>query len=456
MPTMTAHGKTLVGNSRRSFLESFGVPIRVCHGVGFADEAATIASVRLADRSGGRELELHGNMKVGTVHAEVLERLGIKIRVEDGRGGLADEGVTLASLRGGATVEASPAGTGTAIRFGAKGQMHCGTFRERFQGVAGVHIRTYLGFSKRPSATDQTIASARAEGATPMGTVELHGGMTVLEAEEAIGAAFGFAVQLVSADGQLLSNEASLASLPWSPRLPSPGVSDVEVEVVEIVSEKGSRRGSAGLKRALTQDVRISVVLRWNAAVDLDLHAFGIMKDGSFTHVDFADRGQAASAPFVTLDCDMGVGRTAGDNREEIGVHRLAAYRAILFATKIFGADSSERFSQYDGKVDVRVGGETLRVPFTASEPGAWAWIAAVVNDGGEPSVVNLNLVAAEAPDRARLLSGLLGEEPAVEVTATASPAAPATAKRGCALLLAAGIGGIVAIPTALAWFGWV
>jgi hypothetical protein len=49
-------------------------------------------------------------MKVGTAEAKVLEAIGIRIQIEDGRGGLASDDVTLASLRSGPPA-ARPSGT---------------------------------------------------------------------------------------------------------------------------------------------------------------------------------------------------------------------------------------------------------------------------------------------------------------------------------------------------------
>ncbi len=488
MPGLSAHGKTLVGNFRRAFEEEYGVPVRVYHGVKFASDDATLASIRVDGHAGGREIELHGNMKVGTAEAAVLEAIGIKIQIENGKGELADDEVTLGSLRGGVaarpaapvprTAEASSPVTapvarvapsqsvpsGRSIRFKAKGQMHCGTFCERFLAITGLHIRTYLGYSKRPSALDQTLASARADEAPPAAAVELHGGMTVEEAEHAIGEAFGFAVQLIDAAGALLPNGATLVMVHWNPQLPASTVTDVEVEIVDVIGEKGGRRRSSGLARASASDSRISVIMRWTAAVDLDLHAYGVMKDGSFQHVYFASKGQAGVPPYVTLDRDMGIGRTAGDNREEIGVHRLREYRAILFGTKIFNPDAGDNFARYDGKVDVGFGGETIRVPLTSSDPGTWALIAAVSMEDSEPEVINLNHIASMEPTEADVWRLVLGQEPparsrpvvaAPPVASRPAPPLPtsAPAKSGCVLMLAAGLAAAIAVPAAiLSW----
>jgi hypothetical protein len=99
MPGLDAHGKMLVKNFQSAFLEEFGVTVRVYHGVKFADGGATLASVRMKDHEGGKSCSLHGNMKVKTAEDAVKDALGIKIQIEDRNGELADNSVTLGSLR---------------------------------------------------------------------------------------------------------------------------------------------------------------------------------------------------------------------------------------------------------------------------------------------------------------------------------------------------------------------
>jgi len=172
----------------------------------------------------------------------------------------------------------------------------------------------------------------------------------------------------------------------------------------------------------------------------------------------------------------MGIGRTAGDNREEIGVHRLREYRAIMFGTKIFNPDAGDNFARYDGKVDVGFGGETIRVPLTSSDPGTWALIAAVSMEGSEPEVINLNHIASMEPTESDVWRLVLGQEPparpapaleaaSVEssigqatervVGASSTPShdaaqAPVSPHRGI-LVLVLGIAGICFFPVAIA-----
>lgn len=98
MPGLDAHGKMLVKNFKSAFREEFGASVRVYNGVKFADDDATLASVRMNDHDGGKSCTLHGNMKVKTAEEEVKEALGIKIQIEDRTGELADNSATLGSL----------------------------------------------------------------------------------------------------------------------------------------------------------------------------------------------------------------------------------------------------------------------------------------------------------------------------------------------------------------------
>jgi hypothetical protein len=100
MSGFSAHGKMIVKNFKSSFLAEFGVPVRVYNGARFADDSATVASIRSDDAAAGGTVKLHGNMKVKTAEDAVKDALGIKIQIEDGNGELANNGATLGSLRG--------------------------------------------------------------------------------------------------------------------------------------------------------------------------------------------------------------------------------------------------------------------------------------------------------------------------------------------------------------------
>ena len=90
-------GRMKVATLKKDFKEEFGVEIRVYNGKRFADDDATLASIRAEGTKGG-DIPLVGQTKVGNVEKAFKEEMGIKIQVEDKTGELADNGVTLGSL----------------------------------------------------------------------------------------------------------------------------------------------------------------------------------------------------------------------------------------------------------------------------------------------------------------------------------------------------------------------
>ena len=100
---MKAHGKMLVKNFKAAFKEEFGVGINVHNGFStgsYADDGATLASIRsdkAKDTNG--ELDLHGNMSVGTAEDAIKDALGFKVQILDKSGKNADNSARLHSLR---------------------------------------------------------------------------------------------------------------------------------------------------------------------------------------------------------------------------------------------------------------------------------------------------------------------------------------------------------------------
>lgn len=97
------HGKMLVKNFKSAFLTEFGVGIKVHKGFSmghFAEDGGSLASNR-SDSAGNvsGEIELHGNMKVGTAEKEIKENLGFAVQILDKSGANADNAATLTSLR---------------------------------------------------------------------------------------------------------------------------------------------------------------------------------------------------------------------------------------------------------------------------------------------------------------------------------------------------------------------
>ena len=86
MAEFTLNGRTKVKTLKANFKENFGATLRVyksvtCKGA-FADEDATLASIRAEGAKGG-ELVVKGNMQVGNFEKKVAELYGIGVQVAD-------------------------------------------------------------------------------------------------------------------------------------------------------------------------------------------------------------------------------------------------------------------------------------------------------------------------------------------------------------------------------------
>ncbi len=91
-------GRNKVKKLKEEFKKEFGVSIRVYYGAKFADDDATLASIRAEGAKGG-DFEVHGNTKVGNVEKQFMDTLGIKVQIENAAGGLANNDETLAAQR---------------------------------------------------------------------------------------------------------------------------------------------------------------------------------------------------------------------------------------------------------------------------------------------------------------------------------------------------------------------
>ena len=98
MADIVVSGNTKVKTLKAQFQEKYGVAIRVYKGQKFADDDATLASVRKDGVSGKGEIDINGNMHVGNLERKFMDNLGVKIQVENKAGKLADNNVSLASL----------------------------------------------------------------------------------------------------------------------------------------------------------------------------------------------------------------------------------------------------------------------------------------------------------------------------------------------------------------------
>ena len=78
------------------FKKEFGVGIRLYQGKAKAKDVA-LRSLSPAGTKGG-DINFGGNTKVRNVEKLFLKELGLKVQIEDSKGGLADNEKTLASL----------------------------------------------------------------------------------------------------------------------------------------------------------------------------------------------------------------------------------------------------------------------------------------------------------------------------------------------------------------------
>lgn len=92
-------GRMKVKTLKDNFKKNFGSTLRVyksatCRGA-FADDNATLASIRVEGKAGG-ELTVGGNLKVGNFEKKVAEMYGIGVQVANSDNTkLADDNVTL-------------------------------------------------------------------------------------------------------------------------------------------------------------------------------------------------------------------------------------------------------------------------------------------------------------------------------------------------------------------------
>ena len=80
MADVKIDGRMKVKSLRSSFKDEFGLTLRVYDGRSFADENATLASIRKGDAKGG-EFSPRKNLLVGNFEDKILELFGIKVQI---------------------------------------------------------------------------------------------------------------------------------------------------------------------------------------------------------------------------------------------------------------------------------------------------------------------------------------------------------------------------------------
>ncbi|MBO7134204.1 MAG: hypothetical protein J6W06_08610 [Bacteroidales bacterium] len=97
MAEFSIDGRMKVKTLRKQFKDAFGATLRVYKGNQFADEDATLASIRVGDAKGG-ELKCAGNLKVGNFENKMKEMFGVTVQVANKNdSALADNDGTIAA-----------------------------------------------------------------------------------------------------------------------------------------------------------------------------------------------------------------------------------------------------------------------------------------------------------------------------------------------------------------------
>ena len=84
MAELSVSGGLTVGSLKNRFKKEFGLTLRVYYGSKFADEKATLASLRKEGGAKSGDLKVSGNMQVGNFEKKFLDTYGIKIQVATG------------------------------------------------------------------------------------------------------------------------------------------------------------------------------------------------------------------------------------------------------------------------------------------------------------------------------------------------------------------------------------
>ena len=82
MADLKISGRMKVKTLKKEFKNAFGSTLRVYNGVRFADEDATLASIRDENAKGG-EFGIHGRTLIGNFEKKMKEFFGIKVQVAD-------------------------------------------------------------------------------------------------------------------------------------------------------------------------------------------------------------------------------------------------------------------------------------------------------------------------------------------------------------------------------------
>ncbi len=96
---MEVSGREKVKTFKEEFRNEFGVNIRVYNGQHFADNEATLASIRKDNAQKFADFDILPTATIGNIENYFHNKLGIKIKIEASNGSLAKKDLILAQLK---------------------------------------------------------------------------------------------------------------------------------------------------------------------------------------------------------------------------------------------------------------------------------------------------------------------------------------------------------------------
>jgi len=84
MADISVSGRMTVKSLKAQFKKEFKLTLRVYNGARFAEEGATLASLRKGDASKSGDMTIRGNLQIGSLETRFMETYGIKVQVASG------------------------------------------------------------------------------------------------------------------------------------------------------------------------------------------------------------------------------------------------------------------------------------------------------------------------------------------------------------------------------------
>jgi hypothetical protein len=81
MAEISINGRMTIGSFKKQFKEHFGATLRVYHRNTFAEDRATIASIRKGGTDKAGELMIMSNMRVKSFEQKMAEIFGIRVQI---------------------------------------------------------------------------------------------------------------------------------------------------------------------------------------------------------------------------------------------------------------------------------------------------------------------------------------------------------------------------------------